>query len=105
MHEAVERLERLGYCEAFRPQGDGLLAVGDDQLLAPESLVVEEIVRFEGATDPSDEAVLFALRTRDGRVRGTLAAGYGTQVDPACAAAVRRLPATSAESRTGRVPR
>lgn len=89
--EAMARLEGRGFREAFRPRPGGLLASGDGSEHAPEELVVEEVVRFEGTSDPQDEAVLFALRTCDGAVRGTFAAAYGPHADAAGAAAMERL--------------
>ena len=61
--QAVERLTVAGYCEDFRAESGRLRAVGNGSLHEPESLVIEEIVRFEGASDPEDQAVLFALRS------------------------------------------
>lgn len=90
--DAIARLRSAGYRDSFRPEAGGLRALAASRLYAPEELVVDEIVRFEGPTDPGDEAILFALRSRDGAVRGTWAAGYGPSVDPADAELVRRLP-------------
>jgi len=92
LREAIARLEGRGFVGAFRPRPGGLLELDGAEAVAPENLVVEEVVRFEGESDPEDEAVLFALRTRDGRIRGTFVAGYGARSDPDCAAAVQRLP-------------
>ena len=57
----------------------------------PESLLVEEIERFEGASDPQDEAVLFALRCETHGTRGTYVVAYGPNVDALDAEMVRRL--------------
>jgi len=92
LSEAIDRLRSAGYRDSFRPETRGLRALTADRLYAPEQLVVDEVVRFEGPTDPGDEAILFALRSDDGAVRGTYAAGYGSSVDPANAELVRRLP-------------
>lgn len=89
--EAMARLEGLGFRDGFHPRPGGLLASGDGVAHAPEELVVEEVVRFEGTSDPEDEAILFALRTRDDAVRGTFVTAYGTSADPDGAAAMRRL--------------
>lgn len=91
MQEAVQRFERQGFRQNFRAAPKGRLTVDGDVLYEPEELVVEEVARFEGSSDPSDEAVLFALRTADGKVRGTFAATYGPQADPSTIEAVRRL--------------
>ena len=92
LSEAVLRLQSLGYRDSFRAEAEGLRALAASRLFAPEELVVAEVVRFEGPTDPGDEAILFALRSRDGAVRGTFASGYGAGVDPVAAELVRRLP-------------
>jgi len=98
LSEAIDRLRCADYRDSFRPEAQGLRALAARRLYAPEELVVDEVVRFEGPTDPGDEAILFALRSRDGAMRGTYTAGYGSSVDPINADLVRRLP----NSRAGR---
>jgi hypothetical protein len=96
LSEALARLEQRGFVDAFRARPGGLLQRGADEPMPPEELIVEEIVRFEGVSDPEDEAVLFALRSRDGRIRGTFAAAYGAQMDRDNAAVMHRLVRTHA---------
>lgn len=98
LSEALARLERLGFRDSLRARPGGLLGVGRGEILSPETLVIEEIIRFEGQSDPDDEAVLFALRSFDGRVRGTFVAAYGVPTDPDCAAVMERLDATLART-------
>jgi len=86
----VARLERRRYPQAHRPPPAGRLE-DDGVRPEPENLSVDETVRFEGASDPEDQAVLFALRSRDDRVRGTFVASFGPQVEPANAAVIQRL--------------
>ena len=94
LREAIARLEALGFRDSFEPADGGLRALGAGSVFAPQTLVVEEVVRFEGESDPSEEAILFALRSRSGDVRGTFVAGYGTLSDPARAEIVRGLSRT-----------
>ena len=56
LSEAVDRLTAAGYEDSFRAEPEGLRAVAAGVLHRPESLVVEEIVRFEGISDPAAEA-------------------------------------------------
>ncbi len=96
MQEAIARLEACGFDAAFHAAAGGRLGVrrdGDEASYAAESLVVEEVVRFEGQSDPDDQAVLFALATPDERFRGTFVAAYGPQLDAATVAAVEALEA------------
>jgi hypothetical protein len=91
MDAAVERLERAGYADELRASEAGFLEVRTGRIHSPETLVVDEIVRFEGESDPADEAVLFALRARDQSMRGTFVATYGPSADPISAPLIRRL--------------
>src|SRR5262245_64442488 len=95
LSEAVDRLRAAGYHDSFRAEARGMRALAAGRLYAPEELAIDETVRFEGPTDPGDEAILFAIRSRDGAVRGTFVSGYGTAVDPANAELVHRLPSTT----------
>jgi hypothetical protein len=91
LSEAVERLTIAGYRDAFRAECGGLRAVGTQCLHEPESLVIEDVVRFEGVSDPGDEAVLFALRCEIHGSRGTYVVTFGPSVDSLDAEMVRRL--------------
>ncbi|MEZ4282326.1 MAG: hypothetical protein R3F21_22200 [Myxococcota bacterium] len=90
LSQAVERLAGLGYSRSFRANGDGTLSVGDT-VFEPEGLVVDEVVRFEGASDPADASILFALSTSNGAIRGTFSAAYGPSADARSASVIHRL--------------
>jgi hypothetical protein len=98
--EAIARLERRGYRASFRATDEGLVAVGRDRdrTLEPEAMIVDEVVRFEGESNPGDEAVVFALRSRDG-VRGTFVTTYGANTDAANAEVIHRLDASHGDAR------
>ncbi len=90
LSEAIARLEARASATSFRAEQDGRLwAQAAERFFAPEALVVEEVVRFEGESDPDEEAILFALRSPSGDVRGTFTTGYGVGADPASAEIVR----------------
>lgn len=91
LSEAIERLNAAGYTEDFRAEADGLRALGAGCVHAPESLLIEEIVRFEGETDPQDESVLFALRCPEHDARGTYVVAYGPGMDALDARMAQRL--------------
>jgi hypothetical protein len=83
LSEAIARLEAAGFRDSFRADGARLWALAAQRFFAPAALVVEEVVRFEGESDPDDQAILFALRSPDGAVRGTFTTSFGTLADPA----------------------
>lgn len=78
----VEALTRQGYRGDFRAEPEGLRETASGRIFAPEDLVVEALERFEGTSDPDDEAAVFALRSRDGTVRGTWTVAFGPAMPP-----------------------
>jgi hypothetical protein len=89
--QAIARLERRGFLHSLRARCGELRAAGSGESFAPEDLEIDEIVRFEGDTDPAEEVALFALRGPDGAPYGTYASMYGPATPPEDAAVVRRL--------------
>ena len=93
--DAVDRLSAAGYTDDFRAESEGLRAAGTGCVHPPESLIIDEIVRFEGDTDPDDEAIVFALRCTSHGIKGTYAVPYGVNLPAIDAEMVQRLNATS----------
>jgi hypothetical protein len=89
--QSLERLSAEGYVDGYRAERDGLRSLGDGTIRPPESFRVDEIVRFEGDSDPSDESAVFALSSESGERKGTYTVGYGSLMDALDAAIVRRL--------------
>ena len=44
---------------------------------------IDRIYRFEGITDPDDEAILYAISSRNSEIKGYLVNGYGVYSDEA----------------------
>jgi hypothetical protein len=44
----------------------------------PNEFSVNKTYRFEGMTDPGDEAIIYAISSDKHNVKGTLVNGYGT---------------------------
>ena len=97
---AVERLTAAGYREDFRAERDGLRAVNTGRMYEPESLEIDEVLRFEGESDPDEEVVIYALNDAAQGAKGTYVVAYGTYVDPVDAEMLRRLSRNAARSRT-----
>jgi hypothetical protein len=77
-----------------RAEQDGLRAVPSGCMHTPESLTIDEVVRFEGMTNPDDEAIVFAVRCGVHGTRGTYVTAYGPQMSAVDAEMVRRLSAS-----------
>jgi hypothetical protein len=49
------------------------------------------VYRFEGESDPSDEAILYAISSEKHGLKGLLVNGYGVSSDPLTEAMVSKL--------------
>lgn len=92
LSHAMARLEAAGYTEELRAEDGGLRHVGADHVIRPEDAVVHEIVRFEGESDPDDEAALFALECPTCSIRGTYVVAFGPDMPAEDVEVVPRLP-------------
>ncbi len=89
MVDALSRLEADGYTAWFRAQAGLLVGGGVED--RPEAFHVDSIVRFEGDTDPSDEAAVFAIIHGLSGTKGTYTVTYGPEMDPDDVDATQRL--------------
>ncbi len=94
LSHAISRLHASGYEHDFLAEASGLRDLTTGALFAPEVLLVDEVIRFEGVTDPDDEAIVCALSHRTEGVRGTYSAAYGAGMDSLDADMMQRLPAS-----------
>jgi hypothetical protein len=89
--QSLERLSAQGYVDGYRAEREGLRSLAHGTIHPPESFHVDEVVRFEGDSDPSDESAVFALSSDSGERKGTYTVGYGSLIDALDASIVRRL--------------
>jgi hypothetical protein len=75
--EAIRRLRNDGYRRDLLPVPGGRLRCGECQtIVEADETVVERTVRFEGISNPDDQAILGALLTPCGH-RGLFSSAYG----------------------------
>lgn len=80
MTEAINGLKKRGYSVDFN-LGFAGIHTGDSHFsLAPDKFEITEVHRFEGETNPDDEAVVYAIESHDG-IKGILVNGYGISAD------------------------
>jgi hypothetical protein len=76
MSDATARLRAVGYTEDWIAEHGELRCFPCGTSYEPVQVSVDEVVRFEGPSDPGDEAILFALTGTCGH-RGLYSAAYG----------------------------
>jgi hypothetical protein len=91
LSEALRRLTAAGYTDDYRAEAQGLRSQSSGTLHPPDRFRVDEIVRFEGESDPSDESAIFALALDADGSKGTYTVAYGPMMDPLDAEMVRLL--------------
>jgi hypothetical protein len=91
MSAALHRLAARGFTHELVADDGRLRDVVTGERHDPELLSIAETVRFEGASDPDEQAILFALEASPGRPLGTYATAYGPAMPPEDAPVVRRL--------------
>lgn len=72
--EALNQLANKGYHVNFRLEGNGITC--DEGSYSPENFEINEVYRYEGPTDPADEATVYAIESNTG-IKGVLVTGYG----------------------------
>jgi hypothetical protein len=77
--EAVNGLKQRGYTIDFNPQYDCIECVQTGRL-TPEEFEITEVHRYEGNSDPADEAVVYAIESRHGQ-KGVLVNGFGVSAE------------------------
>ena len=80
--EAVQQLQSLGYETDFRLDATGIDCGACGIQHMPERLDVTHTYRFEGATNPSDEAIVLGVRCPDCDARGVIVSAYGPSAEP-----------------------
>ena len=78
--DALDDLRKRGYGADFAIDTACLYCSDLDLRLNPEEFNIDEVYRFEGDSNPDDNAVLYAISSSTG-VKGTLVDGYGPYSD------------------------
>lgn len=86
--EAVKGLRQRGFSVDFN-LGENCLICHEEKFNIDDFAIVE-IYRFEGPSDPADEAVVYAIESNTG-LKGILVSGYGPSAEGMSAEMARKL--------------
>jgi hypothetical protein len=76
---AIEELRKRGYTEDFNLKDDCIVC--NKQQFNADEFEIKEVYRFEGDSDPADEAIVLGIESNNG-IKGVLVNGYGYSSDP-----------------------
>ncbi len=86
--EAIEQLKQQGFTLDLNLEESHLVS-GENEYHADEFEIVD-LYRYEGASDPADEAIVYALASASG-IKGVLVTGYGATTDEASTETLKQL--------------
>jgi hypothetical protein len=91
LSQTINGLKAEGYTLDFNIQEDRLVCHHANTALSPDDFEIDGVFRFEGESNPDDEAVLYAISSTKDDTKGLLVNGYGISSDDASSALVQKL--------------
>jgi hypothetical protein len=81
MVEAIEELKRRGFTANFEFLNQEFRNVDSGRTFKAGELTIVEHYRFEGASDPDDMSIVYAIESDDG-LKGIVADAFGLYANP-----------------------
>jgi len=75
LHSCLNRIVGDGYTDDFKPTVKGLQSSTTNKVYKPQEVKVVSFFRFEGNSNPEDNAIMYIIETVDGQ-KGTLVNSY-----------------------------
>ena len=88
--QAIEDLKSRGYTHDFHYENSCLHCSKISEQYSAEDLKITEVYRFEGASDPDDNDVVYAVESNTGQ-KGILTDAYGAYADEHKAAFISNI--------------
>ena len=80
LSDRLNRAMKDGYTDNLKVTKQGLYSLKNDKTYSPPEVKIIDFYRFEGQSDPADNAIMYVIETADG-VKGTLVDAYGPYAD------------------------
>ena len=75
--QALQGLRLQGYSIDFNIEPDKLICSEHNIMLYPADFEITKVFRFEGDSNPDDEAVVYAIESKNGEIKGVFVSAYG----------------------------
>lgn len=95
MVEALDDLKKRGFENDFNLKPYCLECASLQLQLHPEEFEIKEVYRFEGMSNPEDNSVVYAIKSRNG-VKGVLVDAYGVYAEALTLEMANKLRSTNA---------
>lgn len=97
--DAIRILHQRGFTADFEAREGILRDTASGRQFHPEELSIVEHHRFEGASNPDDMSVIYAIESGDG-VKGLLVDAFGVYADPRIAALLEKIKSRESSKKT-----
>ena len=87
--QAINGLKQRGFTLDFNLEENCLIC--NDRKYDVSDFEITEVYRFEGNTDPADEAVVYGIESKEDGVKGVLVSGYGISAEGMSAEMAKKL--------------
>jgi hypothetical protein len=75
--EAMEELEKKGYTKNLTLKVDHFEVDSGHEKIYPDEFEIDDFVRFENASDPDDQSILYAISSARHNLKGLFLESYG----------------------------
>jgi hypothetical protein len=82
LSETMNQLRKEGYTEDFNLQQNCLECRNGEFRVFADEFKVDKFFRFEGASNPSDSSILYAISSYSKNLKGVLVNAYGIYSEP-----------------------
>ena len=89
--DALQDLNKRGYTANLTLDGDTINDNGQGIQMQAEDFEINEFYRFEGATNPSDMSIVYAIESPKYDLKGVLVNAYGTYANNSSSAIEAKL--------------
>jgi hypothetical protein len=91
LSDTMNQLRKEGYTEDFNLKQNCLECRNGEFRIFADDFKVDKYFRFEGQTDPGDEAILYAISSDKHHLKGVMVNAYGIYSEPVTDDLLRKL--------------
>ena len=88
---ALQDLKLRGFTIDFNIAFDKIICSKNETILNPHEFEIVEVYRFEGDSNPDDEDVVYAIESKDGKLKGSMTSAYGMYAATVSTAMLQKL--------------
>ena len=88
--DTLNTLREEGYVLDFNLKTDCVECKSHNRKLSPDDFIIDKFYRFEGASNPDDNAIVYAISSKDG-LKGTMMDAYGVYADSLTTEMINKL--------------